>query len=239
MASRKKKKHEDEHMDESWLIPYSDILTLLVALFIVLFASSNVDIQKYNAMKEAMSAAFHTGTRVVNLDPEPDTTVERMHQTTNDLQLEQLKKTIDKYIADNNLTTELQTGLQNNFLTLTIRDRALFDSGSAEIKQEFVKTVVTIGQMLEQYSQYEVIIKGHTDNVPINTREFESNWDLSSERALNFMKLVLQNRNLDPRRFSAIGYGEYRPIAPNDSAEGRTKNRRVEVTIQQWHEEQN
>ncbi|MEG6615805.1 flagellar motor protein MotB [Peptococcaceae bacterium 1198_IL3148] len=237
MTSRQKKKRNEDHMDETWLVPYSDILTLLLALFIVLFASSTVDAQKYNSMREAMSAAFHTGTRVVNLDPEPDTTVERLHQTTNDLQLEQLKRQIDKYIEENNLSTELETGLKNNFLTLTIRDRALFDSGSAEIKQEFVKTIVSIGHMLEQYNQYEVVIKGHTDNVPINTRQFESNWDLSSERALNFMKLILQNKNLDPRRFSAIGYGEYRPIESNDTAEGRTKNRRVEVTIQKWSAE--
>lgn len=232
--AKNKQHHEEEHMDETWLIPYSDLLTLLLALFIVLFASSTVDAEKYNAMKESLSAAFNSGTRIIKMEPAPDSRVQKLETTTNDVQLEQLKNQIDQYIAENNLTMELETGLQNNYLTITIRDRALFDSGSAYVKPEFRKTIKAIGNMLQQYSQYEVIVSGHTDNVPINTKEFESNWDLSSKRALNFMKLLLQNKNLEPKRFSAIGYGEYRPIALNETEEGRTKNRRVEVTIKQW-----
>jgi chemotaxis protein MotB len=169
----------------------------------------------------------------VDLDPSASVPVEDFIKSKNDSQLEELKQTVDSYIGENDLGKDLQTSLQNNYLVITIPDRALFDSGSAQIKSEFISTITSIGSMMEQYPQYEVVVSGHTDNVPINTREFPSNWDLSSERALNIMKLVLQNPNLDPQRFSA-GYGEYRPVSANDTAAGRTKNRRVEVTIKQW-----
>lgn len=233
MANRKNRSGEEERIDESWLIPYSDLMTLLLALFIVLFASSTIDAQKYNSMKESLSVAFSTGDKVVDLDPSADTPVEEFIRSKNDQNLEELKRTVDSYIGENNLGKDLQTRLQNNYLVITIPDRALFDSGSAQIKPQFISTITSIGSILEQYPQYEVVVSGHTDNVPINTREFPSNWDLSSERALNIMKLVLQNPNLDPQRFSAIGYGEYRPVDTNDTAAGRTKNRRVEVTIKQ------
>ncbi|RYD02856.1 hypothetical protein N752_22860 [Desulforamulus aquiferis] len=91
--------------------------------------------------------------------------------------------------------------------------------------------VSVIGTILDEYPQYEVIVSGHTDSVPINNYQFESNWDLSSKRAINFMKLLLQNDSLDPKRFSAIGYGEYRPVSDNATEEGRAQNRRVEVKI--------
>lgn len=240
MANRNKRRRrrsdEDEPIDESWLIPYSDLMTLLLALFIVLFASSTIDAQKYNAMKESLSTAFSTGDKIVDLDPSANTPVEEFIKSKDDRQLEELKQTIDNYISENNLGHDLQTSLQDNFLVITIPDQALFDSGSAQIKAEFTDVVTSIGSMLEQYPQYEAIVSGHTDNVPINTREFPDNWHLSSKRALNILNLVLQNPNLDPRRFSGIGYGEHRPVADNDTDANRTKNRRVEVTIKQINE---
>lgn len=232
MSSRKHKKH-DEHIDETWLIPYADLLTLLLALFIVLFASSTIDTQKYNNLKEALSAAFQGGPRVIDTRSFPDDIIEKMEKTQKDSTLEQLKIQLDQYISENNLTMVLETHIINDNLLITIRDYALFDSGRAEIKPEFRPTVVAISTILDKYSQYEVVVSGHTDNVPINNAEFQSNWDLSSKRALNFMKLLLQNENLDPYRFSAIGYGEYRPIAENDTPEGRAQNRRVEVAIKE------
>ncbi|MBM7856126.1 chemotaxis protein MotB [Desulfohalotomaculum tongense] len=231
MSKKNKGSHDDGHIDESWLIPYADLLTLLLALFIVLFASSTVDAQKYNALKQSLSAAFYSGSGILDTKTSPDNIIEEMEKTVNDRGLGQLKEQLDKYISENNLGTELQTNLYNDSLVITIRDEAFFDSGSAVVKPKAKKTITSIARILEQYPQYEVVVSGHTDNVPINNKEFESNWDLSSKRALNCMKILLQNKNLDPYRFSAIGYGEYRPIASNETAAGRAKNRRVEVSI--------
>lgn len=229
MGKRGKNTHHEEHIDESWLIPYADLLTLLLALFIVLFASSTIDNDKFKAMKESLNVAFQKGDGIIMDMNQPSQPIEMNQNDT--IKLEQLKKQLDQYIQNNDLTNELNTGLTENYVLLTIRDFALFDSGSAVVKPLGKEKVVVIGNILVEYPPYEVIVSGHTDSVPINNYQFESNWDLSSKRAINFMKLLLQNKDLDPQRFSAIGYGEYRPIADNVTEEGRSQNRRVEVKI--------
>lgn len=232
MPGRRRKEEHEEHIDESWLIPYSDLLTLLLALFIVLFASSTIDSKKYNAMRESFIQALSGGTGV--LDKEAPSNNSMMDVKTRDreiLELEQLKRELDQYIRDKNLTMELETRLATDFLLITIRDHTLFDSGRADIKPKARETIISLSNMLLHYPGFEVVVSGHTDNRPINTREFESNWDLSSKRALNVMKLILINRGLSPSKFSAIGYGEYRPIASNETEDGRTKNRRVELAV--------
>jgi len=233
--ANKKRHREEEGMSEAWLIPYADILTLLLALFIVLFASSTIDVKKFTAMQESFKVIFNGGEGILDYTTMSENMSNNMininaNQMTN-TELSELKKQLDQYIRENDLNLALDTQMRTDSLVITIRDRVLFDSGSAVIKPEFIPTIDSIGNMLREYPEYEVVVSGHTDNVPINNAEFETNWDLSSKRALNFMKLLLRNENLDPKRFSAIGYGEYRPVATNDTAEGRMQNRRVEVTI--------
>lgn len=241
--------HHEEHMDETWLVPYSDILTLLLALFIVLYASSQVDQKKFDQLAQAFSSAFNSGSpwilegnkNPVDGQPAPMPKMESpgkdqayMQENT---QLLEVKQSLDKYIKENNLTGDLQTVLTEDGLMIRIKDTALFPSGSADLLPESRRFGSVISKMLVPLQQ-KIVISGHTDNVPINTREFPSNWDLSSKRALNFMKFLLAQENLQPQRFSAIGYGEYRPIAGNDTNDGRAKNRRVEVLIQRTYKMQ-
>lgn len=252
MARRKKHGEEhEEHMDESWLVPYADILTLLLALFIVLYASSQVDQKKFQAMAASLNSAFSGNTsifdnmrsvpQVQEVPPQQKDKMPSVMTNMNEnreqeylresVQLAEVKRMLDKYIQDNSLTGDLETMLTDHGLMIRIKDTALFPSGSAELKSDSKKMAVEIAKMLAPLSQ-QVIISGHTDNAPINTWEFPSNWDLSSKRSLNFMKFLLsQEEKLKPERFSATGYGEYRPVMPNDSPAGRSKNRRVEVMI--------
>lgn len=250
MARRKRAtEHHEEHMDETWLVPYSDILTLLLALFIVLFASAQVDQKKFDQIAQAFSSAFNNGSpwimegnkNPVNGQPAPMPKLEgegkdQAYRQENN-QLIEAKQLIDKYIQENKLTGDLQTVLTEEGLMIRIKDSALFPSGSAEMLPESRRFGAAIAKMLVPLQQ-KVIISGHTDNVPINTREFPSNWDLSSKRALNFMKFLLAQESLQPQRFSAIGYGEYRPVMTNDNNDGRSKNRRVEVLIQRTYKMQ-
>lgn len=249
--SKKQRSHEEheEHADETWLIPYSDLLTLLLALFIVLFASSQVDAKKFSEMSREFNVIFNGGSGLME-NPSPvattDGEVTKLKNNTKSTkanvedkpsyaketeQLTNLKKKLDQYIKENHLSDQLSTKLNYEQLMVSISDNTLFPSGSAVVKPESRKLAGFIANMLYKYPQFEIIVSGHTDNNPINTPEFQSNWDLSSERALNFMKILLQNKKLDPARFSAVGFGEYRPIASNDSNEGRAKNRRVEVSV--------
>ncbi|ANE45948.1 flagellar motor protein MotB [Paenibacillus swuensis] len=248
MSKRHRKEEHEEHADESWLIPYADLLTLLLALFIVLFASSQIDSAKFDEMSKAFSIALNPGNGVLdqptvvkegtsNLKKKSDDAdkekkaedQERFKKETEDLQ--RLKQKLDKYIKDNGLSTQLVTKLNHSELIIRISDNALYPSGSASLKPEARNLAVAISTMLGQYPEYEVIVAGHTDDQPISNFEFDSNWNLSFERALNFMKILFSNNKLDPKQFSPIGYGEQRPIASNDTDLGRAKNRRVEVAI--------
>ncbi|MFD2614522.1 flagellar motor protein MotB [Paenibacillus gansuensis] len=247
MSRKHRKEEHEEHADESWLIPYADLLTLLLALFIVLFASSQVDSAKFEEMSRAFSIALNPGNGVLDsptmirdgesqLRTKGDDSDKKKNEDQAKFkketeELEKLKQKLDKYIKQNGLTSQLVTSLNHSELIIRISDNALYPSGSATVKPEARKLAAAISNMLGQYPQYEVIVSGHTDNQPISTAEFESNWDLSYKRALNFMKILLNNSKLDPRQFSPIGYGEYRPITSNDTTLGKAKNRRVEVSI--------
>ncbi|MDF2961337.1 MAG: motB [Paenibacillus sp.] len=254
--ARHKKEHHEEHVDESWLIPYADLLTLLLALFIILFASSQMDSKKYDSIMKSFNAAFTGGSaqfeasNLVPLAIAPNVDKSRYDQPTESSmqkqeenakvqeqlekekqQLEELKQKLDEYIKENKLSAQLETKLTNDKLIVTIRDHALFESGSAVIKADSQKLAVAIADMLGQYPGYQIEVAGYTDNIPISRGEFSDNWELSSKRALNFMRILLARQTLDPSFFSSTGYGEYRPVDTNATAEGRAKNRRVEVSV--------
>lgn len=256
MSKKKhRNEHHEEHADETWLIPYADLLTLLLALFIVLYAMSSVDSKKFQDMSKAFNIAFSTGVGVLDnttivengnqMDKEnkdrrragDDSQKNKEEQERKALMqqeqedLEKLKKQIDQYIKSNGLTTQLDTKLNQSQLMLTISDNALFPSGSATLKPESRSLAGAIANMLKQYPEYEIIVAGHTDDQPISNREFRNNWELSVQRALNFMEILLNNSKHDPKLISPIGHGEYRPVDTNDTAIGRSKNRRVEVSI--------
>ncbi|MGP4105644.1 OmpA family protein [Virgibacillus sp. L01] len=149
---------------------------------------------------------------------------------------EKLQRDINTYIKKNNLSELLGIKLTEEGLLITIVNDISFDSGSAKVKERGEKIAKEVSKFLYIDPPHQIIISGHTDNRPIHTRKFESNWDLSFMRAVHFMRLILKNDNLDPRKFSAKGFGEHSPVAPNNSVENRARNRRVEVLILPNHE---
>ena len=241
MARKKRPKPHEAEASEAWLLPYSDLLTLLLALFIVLFAMSQTDEKKMEAMSQAFTAAFNTGgpsffnkagpsdSRFAEMPSDEDKGNSAYIQENQ--QLEGIKKTLDQYINQNHMQDELNTELTEDGLMIRIKEKALFPSGSADLVPESQRIGPIIAGLLAPISE-RVIISGHTDNVPISNARFPSNWELSSSRALNFMKFILaKDGRLQPARFSANGCSEYRPVASNSTEEGRTQNRRVEVLI--------
>ncbi|RSD26711.1 flagellar motor protein MotB [Mesobacillus subterraneus] len=250
MSRKKKKQHHEEHMDESWLIPYADLLTLLLALFIVLFAMSSVDAVKFQQLSKAFNDVFAGGTGVLEFQspmPEgqmesPDERkedVEKNDEEQNDkeeiakdqMELLAVQHKINTYIKDKKLTDKLNTKLTDEGLLLTIRDNVFFESGSAEVRVADLGIANEIADMLVMEPPRNIIISGHTDNVPIRTARYESNWELSVMRAVEFMKIILKKDQLEPRWFSAKGFGEFQPVASNDTVEGKARNRRVEILI--------
>jgi chemotaxis protein MotB len=255
MSRNRHESHEphEEHADETWLVPYSDILTLLLALFIVLFASSQIDQKKLEQVADSFSSAFRGNTSIFESTRTTPQTTEGVPRTIEPMssfmsatsnstgfqretaQLVEAKRALEKYIEENGLSNSLGIALTDDGLLIRIKDSALFNSGSAELLPSSRDFAGKVAAMLAALPQ-KVVVSGHTDNVPINTAEFPTNWDLSSKRAVNFMKfLMAANNSLKPERFSAVGNGEYRPIAANTTAEGRAQNRRVEVLIARSH----
>lgn len=249
-------------MDESWLLPYADILTLLLALFIVLYAMSSVDAQKFQELSQVFNSVFVGDKGVVDqgaavspdnpneetldipkdkkdkpkkndgkTDLEKQQEAKQQYAKLENIELDKVKQRVDAYIVENNLKDKFETSLSKEGLLITIRDNVLFESGSANVRKEDEKTAKKLSKLLFMDPQREVIISGHTDNIPISNSKFESNWELSVTRALNFMKLILNGEELNPSSFSAKGFGEYQPSASNKTKEGRAKNRRVEIMI--------
>ena len=263
----KKQQHHEEHIDETWLIPYADLLTLLLALFIVLFATSHTYAKKFLAMRNSFSDIFkgQSANSLVDDPVDPDNISKYVRSPgTNDIRINaaaatptpaptpgladgdgtlnanilldekmlEVKKRFDQYITEHNLQTQLHIVKTGLIVRITISDAILFDSGRADIKPAIQSDLQNMAVILADNPGLEVQILGHTDDVPINNSRFETNWDLSSARALAIMKILLQDQRLDPTCFSAIGYGEYHPVDTNSTPEGRAQNRRVEITLQ-------
>ena len=241
MSKRRKKKRDSGHVDESWLLPYADLMTLLLALFIVLFASSTIDETKLQQISAVFNDIFESGQGIMDSSaptpvPIPKDSIGEGDENTSYIEdqksLGEIKDGLDEYIAVNELENQFETQLLEEGLLVTIRDSALFDSGKADIKNEYLVLGDEITALLTFDKPRHISVAGHTDNVPMNNAEFASNWELSVMRAVNFLKLIVKNELIDPGLFSVKGYGEFHPIASNETVEGRSKNRRVEVLIQ-------
>lgn len=259
MSRRRRRKKEEDHIDESWLLPYADLLTLLLALFIVLFSASAVDAQKFQQISQVFNGIFMGGTGVIEFQSptedddhssdHPDYTEDGLVDNPNDIidreeetheetldpadqeELEAIQTKVNAYIQKNDFHHKFDTSLTSEGLLLTIKDNVLFQSGRADVREADKKTARELAVLLEMDPPRNIIISGHTDNVPIRTAAYSSNWELSVMRAINFMKILLEDGKLDPGWFSAKGFGEFQPIGDNATAEGRAKNRRVEVLI--------
>ena len=241
MARKKHAKPHEEEVGEAWLLPYSDLMTLLLALFIALFAMSQTDASKMQALAQAFTAAFNMGGPSFFSGMGPSTAINSattqgqdnansayMQENEN---LREAQEKLDQYIKENNLQDQVSTELSEEGLMIRLKEKALFASGSAALQGQANQIVPVIAALLSSLPE-RVTISGHTDNVPISTAQFPSNWELSSARAVSLMRgLMGVQPSLNPARFSALGYSEYRPIASNDTEEGRAQNRRVEVFI--------
>lgn len=242
----KRKDKQEEKTDESWLLPYADMLTLLLALFIVLFAMSEVDAKKFKQLASFFESEFTSGEGILDnntsIIPEKESkdeneVAEEEDADTSEQQAEyeylrDIQQNMDAYIKDNDLIDVIGTKLTAEGLYITIRTDITFDSGSAQVKSSGKKIAKEISPILETEPPHEIVINGHADDRPMHNEQFASNWELSSMRAIQFMYLLLEETDIDPKYFSARGYGEHQPSVPNTSDENRAQNRRVELLIE-------
>ena len=256
--SRKKKAAEHAN-HERWLVSYADFITLLFAFFVVLFSSSQVDKRKVGKIAVAIQEAFQqmgifqtANSRVpmVTADPLPATNIQLiadgkgtsgrgpmpspfeklMGSPNSQKDLGTLQKQLTHALAPEILRHEVVLKANREGLVITLREIGFFDSGSAEIRPASEAAVQRIAQALSAQPN-NIRIEGHTDNVPIHNARFASNWELSTSRATEMIRLFITHYNFPPTRLSAAGYAEYHPVASNQTVDGRAQNRRVDIVV--------
>ena len=205
-----------------WVVSYADFVTMLLALFMVMYAVTQIDNQKLNSFQDKMAKTFSG-----NSNAEYVTKYQANSVQTNPYGTE----TIEKLFKDN-LSQTKSIDLVNDPRGLIIRvnSNKIFDEGSATIKPPAKETITEIVKVLTKIDN-PVIIEGHTDSVPIKNAKFPSNWELSTARATNIISFVMKTGKISPKRLCAVGYGEYMPIGDNTSISGRMLNRRVDIIV--------
>lgn len=222
---------------QEWLGTYSDMVTLLLTFFILLYTFATVDEQKFKSVSTAFQTTFTGKTNKngeamfdVNEKTGQDPLIGEDKPPALEDKLNSMYLQIKSYIEKNNIDATIEKQIDKRGIVLRIDDNVLFELGKAELKPESKVTLDKIDNLFKSIPN-RIKIEGHTDNIPIKNYRYESNWELSTARAVNVVKYYIESKGQNPKRFEAAGYGEYHPVVPNDTNEHRAMNRRVEILI--------
>lgn len=245
-----KKKLEQAHENlERWLVSYGDFITLLFATFVVLYALSQIDLTEFAALEDSIRKAFNAPSILEGSDSildskgasiletsAADSTIaplmlEYISQKYEDQSFEDIKDAINQ-MSKNGDMEGIDAQLTDKGLLITMKNDLLFYSGSATLTDKAMKTLDNVGVLIgEKFALHYIRVEGHTDNQPINTFMFPSNWELSGARSSSIIRYLITRFKFMPNIFTAVGYGDTRPIVDNKTVENRSKNRRVEILV--------
>jgi len=225
---------------ERWLLTYSDLITLLLAFFIVMYGMSSADAKKFAKLAESMKKAFNVGV----LEGSPSNSIidqssqfsvsneegsnEQASLVSNEL--EELFNEMGWVFKQENLADKVSIEVRPEGIAISISGNLLFTSGRAELRPESVRLLSSIGKAIARLPN-PVRVEGHTDDLPPSGSEFTTNWELSGARAVAVVRYFAEIEKIQPNRLSAVAYSQYRPVANNDSPQGRARNRRSEILI--------
>ncbi len=203
-----------------WVVSYADFVTMLLALFMVMYAVLRIDNQKLTEFQNKMHKTFSE-------QPIENVTKYQANSKINSTQ----NANIEKILRDNiSQSKSIKLLKGDKGLIIRLNNTLLFDEGSAKIKENAQKPINEITKVLTKIDN-PVIIEGHTDSTPIKNVKYQSNWELSTARATNIIDYMVKNRKISPKRLCAVGYGEYMPVADNTTISGRMLNRRVDIIV--------
>ncbi len=254
-GSRARRKPPEEGTGYSWMDTYGDMVTLLLCFFVLLYSFSSIDAEKWEQLVGAFSGQKSTSITV--LDPntvmDNEIKVEGVQKTgesaeneesqanvqINEEAFDRLYNEIRTYIASNQLEAHLMVKKEGDVILLRFTQTLLFDSAKAVLLEEgkpiLDHIIVILSRNLDIIKM--IRIEGHTDNVPIHTEQFKDNWELSMARAATALEYFIRSKKIDLDKMSAVAYGEYQPVATNDTVEGRAMNRRVDFVVEKMNEE--
>jgi|APFre7841882793_1041355.scaffolds.fasta_scaffold10610_2 chemotaxis protein MotB len=237
----KRRKHNEEHENaERWLLTYADLITLLLAFFIMMYVFSKKDAQKYDEVASHLKTIFSGGTGLAGKGSV--TAASPIDMPSKGASSGEIKRQLESELMDSNRNKpggeNISVLSDERGIVIRVLDKAFFDEGKAELKDGAKGALDKIVPIIKSVDNH-VRIEGHTDNVPIKTNEFKSNWELSVRRATEVVRYFVEKRGLPPERISATGYAEYRPIVQNNSPKNKSLNRRIEIIVVKSNEKQN
>jgi chemotaxis protein MotB len=235
-----KKRKREPGNQERWMVSYADFMTLLFAFFVVLYSSSQVDKARMAKLSSAITAGFSelgvgAGPGGASIVVPGTLSVSPVYPAHPYETAEAIRRKLESGLAEELKRRTVSIREIPEGLVLSLREIGFFESGSATLRANSMDTFDRIGSVLASVPS-NLRIEGHTDNVPIHTPQFQSNWELSTARATEIIRILLTREGIGPERLSAAGYAEYHPVADNSSEDGRRLNRRVDVVIVAPHE---
>ncbi|MFM9330632.1 flagellar motor protein MotB [Paenibacillus mesotrionivorans] len=246
-SNRKKRNAPENH--ERWLITYSDLITLLLIFFIVMYSMSKVDMAKYEMLSESLHLQFAKGDTIIEKHDGPAGDLKQGDKATpvptdtptpspsasaqaeRERELQDLLSKVNQYIEENNLQAQVSTGDLQRGVVIKLNDMVLFDLGKADLKPASLPILDKLGSLFRSLDT-KISIEGHTDNLPLQTGSlYKDNLGLSQARSVSVIRYLLSTPGMNDRMFVSTAYGDTMPIAPNDTEENRAKNRRVEIVV--------
>ena len=233
----RKKVNRDEPKGDEWLATYSDCVTLLMTFFVLLYAMSSVDENKMRALSQAFRTvmAGEAGDTILEYSLyNGDVPLIGGEIPTDTIDGEKIEESmyyqVSKFVDEHDLEAVVDIIETDLGVAIQLRDNILFETSKSDLRSESKEILDSIAALISSMNN-NIVVEGHTDNRPISTVEFPSNWELSVDRAVNVVKYFVENTGIDPKRLSATGYGEFQPIVDNDTEENMEKNRRVNILI--------
>lgn len=233
----RKKVNRDEPKGDEWLATYSDCVTLLMTFFVLLYAMSSVDENKMRALSQAFRTvmAGEAGDTILEYSLyNGDVPLIGGEIPTDTIDGEKIEESmyyqVSKFVDEHDLEAVVDIIETDLGVAIQLRDNILFETSKSDLRSESKEILDSISGLISSLNN-NIVVEGHTDNRPINTAEFPSNWELSVDRAVNVVRYFVENGKIDPKRLSATGYGEFQPIVDNDTEENMEKNRRVNILI--------
>lgn len=230
--------HYDDNTDygndisSNWMITYSDMITIVLCFFIIFFTFSAEEISALYSIKSSLiNRVEKLSNENVKLEEERASLSEELFHIKNlETDLNTSNEEFISFLRNNDFLEDVSITQKENELVIRFKNNILFDSGSAEITEDGYKILDKIADKLKMIDN-NFVVEGFTDNIPINTEQFPSNWELSSARAISVVKFFIDEKHISDNRISFSGWGERKPIASNSTEEGRALNRRIEVRI--------
>ncbi|MEC9489998.1 MAG: flagellar motor protein MotB [Halanaerobiales bacterium] len=223
---------EKESGSPAWMTTFGDMMTLLLVFFVLLYSFSVMDIDKFQGFISALQNQLGVLDGGKTISKAPNIEAGQLDQNFAE-QLEnmaEIMRNMQSYIEENGLQDRVEIKAERKGLVISFTGEILYELGRADLREEGREVLAMISDNLKNIPN-DIMIEGHTDDLPIRTDEFPSNWELSTARAVNVIKFLIEEQNFMPSRLSAAGYSQYRPVADNSTSKGRNENRRVEIVV--------